>query len=85
VRVAVETNVFVSELINARGAPGAIVDAVIEGRITPIFSSKTLAELQDVLARHRLQRFLTRAAIRPETLLARLASTADLVTPGAAR
>ncbi|NEX20724.1 putative toxin-antitoxin system toxin component, PIN family [Thiorhodococcus mannitoliphagus] len=57
-------------------------DAVIEGRITPVFSSETLAELQDVLARPRLQRFLTRAAIRPEALLARLALIADLVTPG---
>jgi putative PIN family toxin of toxin-antitoxin system len=73
VRVVVDTNVFVSGLINPRGAPGAIVDAVIEGRITPVFSSETLAELQDVLARPRLQRFLTRAAIRPEALLARLA------------
>ena len=32
-RVVVDTNVFVSGLINPRGAPGAIVDAVIEGRI----------------------------------------------------
>jgi putative PIN family toxin of toxin-antitoxin system len=82
VRVVVDTNVFVSGLINPQGAPGAIVDAVIEGRITPVFSSETLAELQDVLARPRLQRFLTRAAIRPEALLARLALIAELVTPG---
>ncbi|NEX23818.1 putative toxin-antitoxin system toxin component, PIN family [Thiorhodococcus mannitoliphagus] len=114
-RVVVDTNVFVSGLINPRGAPGA-VDAVIEGRITPVFSSETLAELQDVLARPRLQRFLrkrpsttsplsqrgargdfgrdrshreiidgrslSRAAIRPEALLARLDLIADLVTPG---
>ena len=70
-RVVVDTNVFVSGLIKPQGAPGAIVDAVIEGRIPPVFSSETLAELQDVLARPRLQRFLTRAAIRPEALLAR--------------
>jgi putative PIN family toxin of toxin-antitoxin system len=82
VRVVVDTNVFVSGLINPRGAPGAVVDAVIEGRITPVFGSETLAELQDVLARPRLQRFLSRAAIRPEALLARLALIADLVTPG---
>lgn len=82
VRVVVDTNVFVSGLINPRGAPGTIVDAVIEGRITPVFSSETLAELHDVLARPRLQRFLTRAATPPETLLARLASVAELVTPG---
>ena len=35
-----------------------------------------------MLARPRLQRFLERAAIRPETLLARLALIAELVTPG---
>ena len=81
-RVVVDTNIFVSGLINPRGAPGAIVDAVIEGRITPVFSTETLAELHDVLARPRLQRFLERAAIRPETLLARVASLAELVAPG---
>lgn len=69
-------------MINPRGPPGTIVDAVTEGRITPVFSSETFAELHDVLARPRLQRFLTRAATPTDTLLARLASVADLVTPG---
>ena len=53
-RAIVDTNVFVSGLINP-GAPGTIVDAVIDGRITPVFSAETLAELGDV--RPQLQRF----------------------------
>jgi hypothetical protein len=40
VRVVVDTNVFVSGWINPWGAPGTIVDAVIEGRITHVFSSE---------------------------------------------
>jgi putative PIN family toxin of toxin-antitoxin system len=73
VRVIVDTNVFVSGLINPGGAPGAIVDAVLDGRVTPVFSAETLAELRDALTRPRLQRFFKRAAIEPRALLDRLA------------
>jgi hypothetical protein len=84
VRVIVDTNVFVSGLINPGGAPGVIVDAVLDGRITPVFSAETLAELSDVLMRPRLQRFFRRAAIEPQALLDRLADVAEVLVPGLA-
>jgi putative PIN family toxin of toxin-antitoxin system len=49
VRVIVDTNVFVSGLINPGGAPGVVVGAALDGRVTPVFSIETLAELRDVL------------------------------------
>ncbi len=81
-RVIVDTNVFVSGLINPGGAPGVIVDAVLDGRITPVFSAETLAELSDVLMRPRLQRFFRRAAIEPQALLDRLADVGTFAARG---
>jgi putative PIN family toxin of toxin-antitoxin system len=84
VRVIVDTNVFVSGLINPGGAPGAIVDAVLDGRVTPVFSAETLAELSEVLTRPRLQRFFKRAAIEPRALLDRLADVSEVLAPSVA-
>ena len=81
-RVIVDTNVFVSGLINPGGAPGIVVDAVLDGRVTPVFSADTLAELHCVLMRPRLQHFFTRAAIEPRALLERLAEIAEVLPPG---
>ncbi|MEA3643957.1 MAG: putative toxin-antitoxin system toxin component, PIN family [Lamprobacter sp.] len=83
-RVIVDTNVFVSGLINPGGAPGCIVDAALDGRITPVFSADTLAELSDVVMRPRLQRFFRRATIEPQALLDRLADIAEMLSPGVA-
>lgn len=85
VRVIVDTNIFVSGLINPGGAPGAIIDAVLDGRITPVFSAETLAELRDVMTRPRLRRFFNRAAIEPQTLLDRLVDVSEVLEPSAAK
>lgn len=82
-RVIVDTNVFVSGLINPGGAPGAVVGAVLDGRVTPVFSIETLAELRDVLTRPRLQRFFARASIEPRALLERLADIGEVLAPSA--
>ena len=80
-RVIVDTNIFVSGLINPGGAPGAIIDAVLDGRITPVFSAETLAEFRDVMTRPRLRRFFNRAAIEPQTLLDRLVDVSEVLDP----
>jgi uncharacterized protein len=81
VRAVVDTNVLISGLLSKSGAPGQIVDALIDGRIVPVFSPETLAELRDVLARPRLQPYLRRANVDPDGFLARLEQIADLVEP----
>lgn len=50
-RLVVDTNVLVSGLLNERGSPGKVVDAVLAGRITVIHSPAILAEYRDVLSR----------------------------------
>ncbi|WP_295586323.1 putative toxin-antitoxin system toxin component, PIN family [uncultured Lamprocystis sp.] len=64
-RAIVDTNILISGLLSKAGVPGKIVDAIVAGRITAVFSSETLAELRDVLTRPRLQPYLTRAKVDP--------------------
>jgi len=81
VRAIVDTNILISGLLSKAGAPGKIVDAIVAGRITAVFSSETLAELRDVLTRPRLQPYLTRAKVDPVAFLVRLEQIAEVVEP----
>lgn len=51
----IDTNILVSGLLSSRGPPGRIIDAVREGRLTPVYTQDTLAEYQEVLLRPRLR------------------------------
>jgi len=51
VRAVVDTNVFVSGLLNPQGPPGRIVDAILAGGIIVLYDDRTLAEYREVLAR----------------------------------
>jgi uncharacterized protein len=53
VRIVLDTNVLVSGLLNPHGAPGRIVDLVLEGTLTLLVDDRVLAEYQDVLTRPR--------------------------------
>ncbi|MGH7543016.1 MAG: putative toxin-antitoxin system toxin component, PIN family [Gemmatimonadota bacterium] len=50
-KVVLDTNVLVSGLLNPHGSPGRIVDAVLEGRVRPLFDDRVLGEYREVLAR----------------------------------
>jgi putative PIN family toxin of toxin-antitoxin system len=82
VRVVVDTNVFVSGLISARGATARVVDAILAGRIVPLFSEDTHAELVEVLDRPKLKRYLSKAGVVRESFLADLANIAEFVRAG---
>lgn len=77
-RVVVDTNVWVSALINPRGTPAAILGALMTGRFALVASLPMLAELHEVLMRPRLaDRFgITHDTV--DTLLALLHERADL-------
>ncbi len=49
--VVVDTSVIVSGLISAKGSPALIISRWIQGEFTLLYSSATLAELEDVLNR----------------------------------
>jgi len=82
VRAIVDTNIFVSGLLSRTGAPALCVDAVIDGRITAVFSEQTFAELDDVLSRERLGRFFSNAGVDTRRFLTELRRIAEFVTPG---
>lgn len=84
-RVVLDTNVLVSGLLSAQGSPGRIVDAVMAGRIVPVMSMATLAELEDVLHRPRLQIYFRRADVTPFQFLTTLHALADFVSPKASK
>jgi len=85
VRVVVDTNVFVSGLISARGTTARVVDAILAGRIVPLFSQDTHSELVEVLGRPKLKRYLSKAGVEREPFLADLAAIAEFVRPGPVR
>ena len=53
--VLVDTNVWVSALINPRGFPARLKDAWLEGRFDVVVSLPLLEEIADVLTRPRIQ------------------------------
>lgn len=56
-RVVLDTNVWVSGLINPAGPPGQLLEAVRAGRIEAVVSSDLADEVLAVLARRELRRF----------------------------
>lgn len=55
-RAVIDTNVWVSALLNPRGAPARVLDAYRNGRFTLVMSEPLLAELLEVLQRPRIAR-----------------------------
>ena len=78
-RAVIDTNVAVSALINPSGTPAAIVGAWWKGKYEWVVTPETLAELEGVLRRGRLTRYMPKASTRIERFLKRLSETAALV------
>jgi putative PIN family toxin of toxin-antitoxin system len=53
--VLLDTNIWVSTLINPRGFPGRIISAWLDRQFTVVVSMPLLEELADVLTRPRIQ------------------------------
>ncbi len=56
-RAVVDTNIFVSVLINAAGPPGQIIKALRNSAFTLVASSEINEEILEVLSRPRLQKY----------------------------
>ena len=80
-RVIVDTNILISGLLSRKGAPAKIVDALLEGRILPVMSKETFAELESVLAKPRLEVYFKRSRILPEEFLENIKAVAEFVHP----
>ena len=56
VRVVVDTNVWISALVNPDGAPARLLNAVLAGRVRLILSRPLISEIQRVVRRERIRR-----------------------------
>jgi putative PIN family toxin of toxin-antitoxin system len=79
-RVVVDTNVWVSALLNPRGFPAQVLEALKQRRFIPISSPPLIEELREVLARPRLRRYGIREE-DVEELIALLTDRAIWVEP----
>ncbi len=58
-RAIPDPNVLISAVINPRGTPGRIVAAAAQGRCALVASPHLLAEVEEVLGREALRRWVT--------------------------
>lgn len=54
-RIVLDTNVLISGVLNPHGAPGSILNAVLNEQITVLVDSRILFEYRDVLLRPRFR------------------------------
>ena len=79
--VVLDTNVVVSAIISARGAPAHVYSAWQEGRFTYVTSPPLLDELARALGYRRLRKFLTWTDEERGEFLEALAYATRLVIP----
>ncbi len=61
--VVLDTNVLISAVLSAKGAPATLVRAARDGNLDVVASPHLLAELQHVLQRDQFRRFLSLAEV----------------------
>jgi len=79
IRAVVDTNVLVSGLVAAGGAPGQILDAWIAGHFTLVTSPYLVEELLHTLSYPRIATRLRLEEEELETILAALLSRAEII------
>lgn len=78
-RAAVDTNVWVSAVLNPKGLPRRVYSAYLARAFTLVLSAPLLEELADVLNRPRLVRAHQRSADEIAAFIADLRAGAELV------
>lgn len=53
-KVVIDTNIFVSAIMNKRGAPRRVLRLALQGDVIPIMGNALFSEYEDVLARSAL-------------------------------
>ncbi len=74
-KVVIDTNIFVSALMNRGGAPRHIIRLALLGEIAPLMGNALLGEYEDVISRENIQaKCVLNASERQELLEAFLSS-----------
>lgn len=79
IRAVVDTNVWVSALLNPAGHPARVLDAVCRGLFVAILPDVVLNEIRDVLGRPRIQRRLAVTAAEADEFTRLLAERGEFV------
>ena len=58
-RIVLDTNVLLSGMIRALGAPGKVVDLIRVGTLTTVVDDRILEEYAEVLERNYFRRYFT--------------------------
>lgn len=66
-RVVIDTNVLISALLSAKGAPALVLRLALEGKIDLVFSPQTVDEHWRVLHYSKIQKRLSKLEISMET------------------
>jgi putative PIN family toxin of toxin-antitoxin system len=80
VRVVIDTNVWVSALLNRLGRPADVLTAYREGRFTLVTAKPLLEEIRDVLTRPRLAQKYGFTSADADELLGLMRQRASVVT-----
>lgn len=64
IRIVLDTNVLVSGMINAHGAPGRIIDLIREGLVELVVDDQILAEYAEVLNRPKFHAYFHASDVR---------------------
>ena len=80
-RVVLDTNILVSGLLSSGGPPAQIVQALLQGRLVPIMSAATFAELEEVVHRPKLRPSFLRSGVNPTSFIATVQAAAHFVLP----
>jgi putative PIN family toxin of toxin-antitoxin system len=77
--VVVDTNIWISALINTHGAPARLIDAILSGRVRLVVSAPLLAEVHDVVHRNRIRRRISLDDAELSSFLSKMREHATIV------
>ncbi len=79
-KVVIDTNIFVSALMNHHGAPRHILRLALLGEITPLMGNALLGEYEDVIGRDRITALCILNEDEKQDLLNAFLSTCEWVS-----
>ncbi len=77
-RIVVDTNVIVSAVINPKGKPAAVLDAVVGGELLLVVSDAILEEVQHVFSYTKIEKLLKKHGVTQREINTLLQTLSDI-------